>query len=144
MYQLSLPTLRLQNFHYDLTELPPGLLHISFQCWVRLVGILRSSTPALPGGGNIFVHPQRALGQPSGNLRLVRRSHTGLVEWCNLEVNLETCPTHLLEVVPPATTWHMMNGSCQWGLERFFCGLIQRPLARAVHHVPRGGPRDHL
>ena len=59
--------------------------------------------PALPNGGMIFGYIQRALIHTSNRLRLTPGSHSVLTNWHNLVSDLDTLPTHLLEValLPP-------------------------------------------
>ena len=65
---ISLITLRMQKVQAAQAEIPRTQCRTSRQKWARLVGILRSIAPDLPGGGGIFFHLQAIFLDNQGRL----------------------------------------------------------------------------
>jgi hypothetical protein len=97
---LSLPAHRLDG----MSELIHSILHrkrVSRTAWQRLLGTLRSTSPALYGAKHLFSMLQHALREQRGRrIRLTALLRASLIDWTLLATNGNAQPVPLHTVVP--------------------------------------------
>jgi len=97
---LSLPTHRLEGMS-DLIHSTLYRKRTSRKAWQRLLGTLRSTSPALYGAKHLFSTLQHALRDQRGRrIRLTSLLRASLMDWTLLATTANAVPVPLLTVVP--------------------------------------------
>ena len=72
----------------------------------KLLGLLRSITPAIAGSRDMFTRMQHSLKRATGrDVQLTTDVHDDLEAWQKLVCSLASIPTHLHELEPFFPTW---------------------------------------
>jgi hypothetical protein len=137
---LNLPAHRLARLREVLTWLEPPRKRLAIRRWHRLLGELRSMSPALPGTRGLFSVPQEALSR--GNKHRVRLNqhvyHTA-ADFKALVDSLSARPTRLQELVPTAPSHVGASDACQRGMGGAWLSATGEPpivwRSRFPHHI---------
>ena len=89
-----------------LAGIPRKAVTISLCKWRKLLGLLRSITPAVAGSRSIFTQVQHALKRAAGgHVYLTTDVHDVLKAWRELVCSLAIRPTHIRKLEPFSSTW---------------------------------------
>jgi hypothetical protein len=114
--QLSLPAHRLQAIDTLLTSYM-SLKRTSRRKWSQLLGILRSSAPALYGAMHLFSILQHAATDVQARrIRLTPLVRTVLQDWLSILTNLHNNPAPLHTLVPTPPTIVATTDASQYGM----------------------------
>jgi hypothetical protein len=116
---LKLPQHRLDH----LVELLTEILHkrrLSRKRWYKLLGFLRSTSPALYGAQHLFSVLQYPLRQPHHRIRLTALLKAPLKEWLHLAQHAARVPTPLLTTVPRCPTVLAATDAAKAGMGGFW------------------------
>jgi hypothetical protein len=128
---LSLPTHRMDS----MTELIQGTLHrkrVSRKTWQRLLGTLRSTSPALYGAKHLFSTLQHALSDQRGRrIRLTSLLRASLMDWTLLATTANAVPVPLHTVVPHPPQIIGATDASKQGMGGFY--ITQSPRGPEYH-----------
>jgi hypothetical protein len=132
---LQLPQHRLHNMVNLLTPLLTQR-RSSRRKWQRLLGVLRSSSPALYGTVHLFSILQHALTKTSHRITLTPHITAVLQEWLNCATRAHHHPVSLHTLVPHPPTVAAATDASQQGMGGFYFPLHSGPptLWRATFH----------
>jgi hypothetical protein len=92
---------------------------VSRKNWHKLLGILRSTTPALYGAHHLFSMLQHALGHRPGRIRLTTLLRATLQEWLSLANTAHLHPMPIVAVVPRCPTTLAATDASKQGMGGF-------------------------
>jgi hypothetical protein len=127
---IDLPAQRLTRLFDLLHSIPPQQRRVSTKKWQQLVGELRSTVLAIPGGKCLFSilqHVLKVRSEGGTRLRLTTEVHTILKDFGDLASDLGERPTRIAELIPsviPATA-HLI-ATCSGRLPPPVIGHITR------------------
>ena len=103
---LRLPSTLWGKVVTDLQAIPRKALTTSLHKWCKLLGMLRSITPAVAESRGMFTRAQHSLKQAAGrHFQLTMEVHNNLEAWRELVRSLTNRPTHFHEIEPFAPSW---------------------------------------
>jgi hypothetical protein len=126
---LTLPKHRLQSLQ-DLLHMLMPKRRVSRKIWHKLLGILRSSTPAIYGAQHLFSLLQYALTHTKGRIRMTQLLRAVLTAWLELATDASSLPTPIMTVVPRCPTIYAATDASKAGMGGFW-----------VSHSPDGTPQ---
>ena len=101
-----------------LDEIPAAANKVSLHKWGHLLGLLRSTTPAIAGAQGMFTRLQHALQKARGiQVQLLPIVHNKISAWCQIVQELAARPTHLRELHPFPPTWEGATDTSRIGME---------------------------
>lgn len=103
---------------------------VSRRIWHKLLGILRSSTPAIYGAQHLFSLLQYALTHTKGRIRMTQLLRAVLTAWLELATDASSLPTPIMTVVPRCPTIYAATDASKAGMGGFW-----------VSHSPDGTPQ---
>jgi hypothetical protein len=114
---LHLPPHRLDRLYNLLQLIRPPRKRVSVKIWHRLLGELRSMSPALPGSRGLFSALQDALGKADRNrVRLTPQVWDVVDDFTAIADALRHRPTRLQELVPTSPAYVGASDACQHGM----------------------------
>ncbi|KAI2494663.1 adenylate kinase [Fragilaria crotonensis] len=114
---LNLPPHRIERLRDVLEWLRPPRKRLSRAKWHRMLGELRSMSPALPGTRGLFSTLQDALSRGDhSRVRLTQHVYDTADDFTTLVDSLAERPTRLTELVPTAPTHIGACDACQVGM----------------------------
>ncbi|KAI2510214.1 hypothetical protein MHU86_4246 [Fragilaria crotonensis] len=114
---LTLPPHRLTRLREVLQWLQPPRKRLATSKWHRLLGELRSMSPALPGTRGLFSVLQHALSRGDQHrVRLTRHVYDTAADFTALVDSLAARPTRLPELVPTFPSHVGASDACQVGM----------------------------
>jgi hypothetical protein len=136
---ISLPLHRLQSMTESLTNL---LQHkrVSRKKWHKILGVLRSTTPALYGAHHLFSLLQHALTKATGRIRLTSLLRATFHEWLHLVATAAACPMPLASTVPRCPTSLAATDASKQGMGGFWVSndaiVLNHTIMHGVHRSP--------
>ena len=125
---LTLPPHRIERLREVLGWLRPPRKRLATTKWHRLLGELRSMSPALPGTRGLFSVLQDALRHSDGHrVRLNQHAYDAAADFTALVDSLATRPTRLPELVPTAPSHVGACDACQLGMGGVWLGSSDSP-----------------
>ena len=114
---LHLPPYRLERLHELLDTISPPKKRVSVKTWHKLLGELRSMSPALPGSRGLFSILQAALSKADRNrVRITPQVWHMAGDFRAIATTLGTRPTRLRELIPAAPAYVGACDACQLGM----------------------------
>jgi hypothetical protein len=114
---LNLPPHRIERLHELLDAISPPNRRVSVKTWHKLLGELRSMSPALPGSRGLFSILQAALSKADRNrVRITPQVWHMAEDFRAIATTLGNRPTRLRELIPTAPAYVGACDACQWGM----------------------------
>jgi hypothetical protein len=114
---LHLPPHRLDRLYELLALVQPPKRRVSIKLWHKLLGELRSMSPALPGSRGLFSVLQHALVRSDRNrVRLTQHVWDMMADFTAIADSLRQRPTRLRELVPTHPAFLGASDACRTGM----------------------------
>jgi hypothetical protein len=114
---LNLPPHRIERLREVLQWLKPPRKRLAISKWHRLLGELRSMSPALPGTRGLFSTLQEALSRGDKHrVRLNQQVYDTAADFSALVESLHMRPTQLHELIPTSPSYVGASDACQRGM----------------------------
>ena len=135
---LHLPPHRLDRLYELLALVQPPKRRVSVKSWHKLLGELRSMSPALPGSRGLFSVLQHALSRSDRNrVRLNQHVWDMMADFTAIADSLRQRPTRLRELVPTPPAFLGASDACRMGMGGvWLCPTHSHPPTVWRHRFP--------